>query len=398
MGTEGDNVVAGDQNAANDMDAVIRNFIGKFPKYASNVFYLTAESWGGHYVPMTSLTILQNNANGIEPSINFGGFFLGNPYTDYYENAYGFVGDIYGHGLLMSKDWDLWRAQCWNNKDAIDESEVCAAVYTKAYKASINANVYALDYPQCIIDENWSDSWKYQKDSHLHRQAQKFMKRVLEHSNYEELDTGMRMDREELQTFYDKVVHKEMVDKKKGIKSLDEDSDTISVDTDAYEPCIEYDMADYLNLDKVQSALNVKPTEWEMCSDAVWDAWPSSDYEAFMQEYYHQIIDEYAADNGLKLCVYSGDDDSVCGLQGTQYWLDRWDGYETNSEYGSIWEQWEDDESELGGYYTQHFVGDTDQIALHFITVRSAGHMVPTTQPQRALKILQKFLFEFDSA
>ena len=63
---------------------------------------------GGHYVPITSYTILQNNDAGSEPNINFGGFFLGNPYTDFYENSMGFVGDIYGHGLMKSKDWDTW--------------------------------------------------------------------------------------------------------------------------------------------------------------------------------------------------------------------------------------------------------------------------------------------------
>merc|ERR1712129_117807 len=112
-------------------------------------YYLTAESWGGHYVPMTTATILENNANGALPFVNLKGFLLGNPYTDFYENTYGFVGDIYGHGLLMGKDWDVWREQCWDNRDAIDNEDVCAAIYTKAYRASINANVYALG---CIVD------------------------------------------------------------------------------------------------------------------------------------------------------------------------------------------------------------------------------------------------------
>ena len=260
-----------------------------------------------------------------------------------------------------------------------------------------DGNFCCSDYPQCEVDEDWSEhTWKYQKHSHLHRHAKKFMQRVLNHPHYDTLD--MRMDKEKFQSFYDKVLRKEVYNKKPIIKAMDEGVIDDGINTDVYEPCIEYDMADYLNLDKVQSALNVKPTEWAMCSDPVWDAWPDSDYEAYMQTYYDEIISEYAAELNLKLCVYSGDDDSVCGLQGTQYWLDRWDGYETNADCGSIWEPWEDDRTQLGGYYTQYFVEDTCKIALNFITVRSAGHMVPTTQPQRALKVLQKFLFDFESA
>merc|ERR1712113_952805 len=114
------------------------------------------------------------------------------------------------------------------------------------------------------------------------------MKRILEHPNYDELN--MRMDKGELTSFYDRILHKET---KSITEDEDNDSTVVDMDTTAYESCIEYDMANYLNLDNVQSALNVKPTEWEMCSDVVGKAWPDSDYEAFMQEYYHQIIDGF---------------------------------------------------------------------------------------------------------
>merc|ERR1712217_452525 len=96
---------------------------------------------------------------------------------------------------------------------------------------------------------------------------------------------------------------------------------------------------------------------------------------------------------GLKLMIYSGDDDSVCGQSGTQYWLNRWDGYTRDLDID--WLPWRDEELQLGGYYTiYHSEADMDFNALHFITVRSAGHMVPTTQPKRALTVLKKFLYE----
>ena len=43
---EGDDPVVGDENAALDMDAVIRNFITKFPRFENHPIYTTAESWG----------------------------------------------------------------------------------------------------------------------------------------------------------------------------------------------------------------------------------------------------------------------------------------------------------------------------------------------------------------
>ena len=41
-----EDVVTGDQNAADDMDAAIRNFLTKFPRYKDNKIFLSSESWG----------------------------------------------------------------------------------------------------------------------------------------------------------------------------------------------------------------------------------------------------------------------------------------------------------------------------------------------------------------
>eukprot|EP01084_Bolivina_argentea_P284338 487290_1 len=401
----GQNVIGGDQNAADDMDAVIRDFINKFPMFKKNKFYLSSESWGGHYVPITTYTILQNNDNGVKPYINFGGFLLGNPSTDPYENKYGFVGDIYGHGLLKSTDWYTWRDECWNNPEAIDTSDVCAAIHTRAYYSAFNANVYALDYPQCYDDEDWSsdfhnkviESSGFMKNANLHHSARLSMQRVLNSNDYDGLKMG-HIKRSDLQQLHDKIntrlTHKTTV-KTQIIKNklpIDETIDSNEeIPINEYEPCIEHFMEIYLNLPEVQGALNVKPVEWEMCSDAVWYAWPESDFQAHIEPYYTQIIDKYVDKLGLVLTVYSGDDDSVCGLEGTMYWLDRFN-MDVNDDIQ--WEQWNDEQNQMGGYYTQ-YMDNKGNVGLHFITVRSAGHMVPTTQPSRALIILRKYLNDF---
>ena len=127
------------------------------------------------------------------------------------------------------------------------------------------------------------------------------------------------------------------------------------------------------------------------------DAWPESDYDTFIETYYTEIIEKYSVSEGLKLCVYSGDDDSVCGLQGTQFWLDRIESLVANEDV--TWQDWEDSNQQLGGFYTQYMResddDDDSNVALHFITIRTAGHMVPTTEPLRALDLLRKYLYEF---
>jgi len=106
-----------------------------------------------------------------------------------------------------------------------------------------------------------------------------------------------------------------------------------------------------------------------------------------MESVYKTLVDDY----DIKILVYSGDDDSVCGLQGTMYWLSRM-GWSEDTDHQ--WEEWKVD-GQLYGYYTRYLKSDGNT-AIHFHTVRSAGHMVPQTQPERSLKLLQKFLNDLD--
>jgi len=299
--------------------------------------------------------------------------------------------------------------------------------------------VYALDYPQCAEDENWGleskpfdrmlNSDRFMKNAHLHRAARKSMRKVLDSPNYDSLMMGMH--REDLQKFHDQIQTRLTTKKTQSVlqshtmnihndgthergkhgETLDEDSDldfgfesadhdddqseksedVSEFDANTYDECIMHYMDEYLNRDDVQSALKVKPTEWGVCSDVVWNSWPESDFSAQIEPYYTEIVENWLEEQDLTLVIYSGDDDSVCGLQGTMYWLDRW-GYDVNNKVE--WEMWSDADNQLGGYYTQ-YMDNSGNTALHFLTVRSAGHMVPTTQPGRALSVLQKFLYEF---
>jgi len=55
------------------------------------------------------------------------------------------------------------------------------------------------------------------------------------------------------------------------------------------------------------------------------------------------------------------------------------------------WKEWKLDD-ELAGFYTRFLVPNTDTTAIHFQTVRSAGHMVPQTQPKKGYYLLDRYL------
>lgn len=81
----------------------------------------------------------------------------------------------------------------------------------------------------------------------------------------------------------------------------------------------------------------------------------------------------------LDILVYSGDSDSVCGLWGTQVWMNGL-GFDVN---GAHWAPWKDNDGQPAGFVTQF---DKN---LTLVTVHGAGHEVPTYTPKTAFQILE---------
>lgn len=75
------NTVGGDSRTAEDAYNFLAGWLGRFPQYLGRDFYITGESYAGHYAPELAKLILERNA--LSPlKINLKGFMVGNPATD----------------------------------------------------------------------------------------------------------------------------------------------------------------------------------------------------------------------------------------------------------------------------------------------------------------------------
>ena len=90
-----------DNKTAIDNYHFIQGWLKKFPNYMDNDFYITSESYGGHYMPTLAQQIILGNAAGGDPQINFAGVFDGNPYTNHDENQRGEYEIIWCQDLFM---------------------------------------------------------------------------------------------------------------------------------------------------------------------------------------------------------------------------------------------------------------------------------------------------------
>jgi len=118
-------------------------------------------------------------------------------------------------------------------------------------------------------------------------------------------------------------------------------------------------LVSYLNQPAVKEALHVDPSiVWEECSNII--NYDLSDFFVPMEPLYKYLIN---GKYGLKMLVYSGDDDSVCGTWGTQKWM-----YGLGQKAVTNWLPWRDAEGQVAGFVTQ-FRGK-----LTMATVAGAGH------------------------
>ncbi|CAI0400113.1 unnamed protein product [Linum tenue] len=144
--------------------------------------------------------------------------------------------------------------------------------------------------------------------------------------------------------------------------------------------CVEDETIRYLNRKDVQKAFHgrlVGVRTWSTCSDVV-------RYEMDNLEVPTTPILGQLLKSGLKVLVYSGDQDSVIPLIGTRKLVNglaKEMGLNTTVPYSS-WFQGR----QVGGW-TQVY-GD----ALSFATIRGASHEAPFSQPERSLELFRAFL------
>jgi hypothetical protein len=103
-------------------------------------------------------------------------------------------------------------------------------------------------------------------------------------------------------------------------------------------------------------------------------------------EKYYKILLNSKTHPDMRILVYSGDDDSVCGTIGTQRWI-----YDLGFPLVQDWDTWYVD-GQTAGYISKFKTPFSGKSRFSFMTVHGAGHEVPTYKPKEALDLFEKYL------
>jgi len=319
----------GDSLAASDNADFIEGWLASFSNFKSNDFYIASESYGGHYMPTLTKELYERGTVK-----TFKGMIVGNPLTWMPYRNFGQFAVAAGRNMYPMPEWEEYeKYKCEDN----DSSYECYKLERLFDGYTDGTDPYALDFPVCT-DES----------TRAGREQRYWMARAIHRANSRKRQ-------------------------KMGLKE-----NFGAYFPDDYEPCIENYMYWYLQRSDVRKALHItadSSSTWEMCSGYINEAWNRTDFNAPMMPIYEYLV----KNSGLKIMIYSGDDDSACATFGTQkfIWSMGW-------PIKSPWASWHVN-GQVAGYVTK-FEGFT------FLTVHGAGHMVPATRPEFAYAVFNGYL------
>lgn len=318
----------GDKRTAQDSYAFLLRFFEQYPLYSSSKFYISGESYAGHYVPQLADTILEGNKVGSNKKINLQGMLVGNAWTDANVDNFGAIFFWWTHALVSDSTFKGVVKNC--NFSSVgplrsEADDLCDKYVDIANNELGNINIYEIYADICVSAQAQAETRHFGKQ--------------LSRTRFGGLSTRPLMK-------------------------------------DSYDPCVDDEVEVYLNRPEVQEALHANtthlPWRWTDCSEIV--DYSFDDLLSSVLPVYHNLLE-----SNIKILVFSGDVDAIVPVTGTRTWLNL-----LPLNITEAWRPWTVD-NQVGGYVTKY-----DKLT--FSTVRGAGHMVPYTQPARALHLFQSFI------
>ncbi|KAK7304136.1 hypothetical protein RJT34_15209 [Clitoria ternatea] len=246
--TESDVLNNGDKRTAEDNLVFLLKWFERFPQYKGRDFFISGESYAGHYVPQLSQVIVKYNSAIKGNAINLKGFLVGNALTDDFYDQLGIYEFMWSSGLISDQTYKLLNLLC-DHESLIHPSDSCANITEIANTEMGNIDPYSLFTPTCHANASLGQLNQLVRRKH-----------------------------------------------RKGILAP------------IYDPCITTHSIAYFNRPEVQRVLHVdpdhKPAQWETCSDVIYDNWKDSPPSVL--DIYHELIH-----SGLRIWVFSGNTDTV---------------------------------------------------------------------------------------
>ncbi|KAH9324390.1 hypothetical protein KI387_004568 [Taxus chinensis] len=357
--TSSDYNLFNDTLTAQDNLAFLLNWFKKFPEFRDVDFYITGESYGGHYIPQLATLVLDYNKKPNITPIKLKGLLMGNPYFDI-EISINNGEFQWSHGLISDETYQLTQTVCNNSRLWVEEfitggvSDACNNVFSKVDGEIGDVDVYDVTLGVCLGNESY--------DTQMSKLQKGYMRHWFNHILIIVVVIGQ-------------IQSKFVV---KNVKKVD-----------GINLCADDDTSSYLNKKEVQEALHASRSNgtypWSFCSGRL--AYDESNRGINIIPVLTELLN-----SGLPIMLFSGDQDAVVPFTATRTIANivaKQSKLFTLIPYGT----WYDSHQVAGWSQAYgHTVNGKNQTILTFATVRGAAHEVPYTSPSQALTLFRAFI------
>ncbi|GFZ02648.1 serine carboxypeptidase-like 40 [Actinidia rufa] len=140
----------GDKKTASDNYAFLLNWLERFPEYKNRDFYISGESYAGHYVPQLAHTILHHNKKANKTLVNLKGIIIGNALINDDTDLVGIYDYLASHAIISDESLYLIKKYCNVGVNATPPSlDKCRAVGKDVYMDLENIDLYNIYAPLC---------------------------------------------------------------------------------------------------------------------------------------------------------------------------------------------------------------------------------------------------------
>ncbi|XP_038904507.1 serine carboxypeptidase-like 45 [Benincasa hispida] len=299
-----------DKITAQDNIVFLERWLEKFPEYKNREFYITGESYAGHYIPQLARLVLQSNLN-----IKLNAIAIGNPLLEFNTDFNSRGKYLWSHGVLSESTFELLNSVCSISqitREAINGeiSDACLSINDLVGREmSKFINAYSINLDVCLSDQSQEDGGKV-------------------------------------------------------------------------DVCILNEVNAYLNRVDVQEALHARlvgVSTWTLCSSIL-------DYDLSNLLTPTINIVGSLVHSGIRVLIYSGDQDSVIPLLGSRTLVNKLAKalrLNTTLPYSPWFHN-----QQVGGWVEAF--GDKNDLS--FATIRGAAHQAPYTSPATSLALFTAFL------
>ncbi|KAF9592787.1 hypothetical protein IFM89_017357 [Coptis chinensis] len=155
---------SGDKMTADDNYVFLLNWLKRFPEYKDRDFYISGESYAGHYVPQLAHNIVRHNKLENKTTINLKGVIIGNAVINDNTDEKGMYEYLWTHALLSDETNQAVQKYCDFSDFSpyapkADEPKQCTDAITEANNNINLIDIYNIYAPTCHL-KNLTDKPK----------------------------------------------------------------------------------------------------------------------------------------------------------------------------------------------------------------------------------------------